>query len=456
MKSTTSTSIPNPSAHAVFKLAWPMTLKAIILHGTVVIDAYLVSALGETALAAMGLAAAIAGFVLGAILAFSNAMQIRTAQAFGTMDTVFLKSALASGMTASLTVGCIGLAVIYMFGGSVIGAMAPSDDVAALAQSYLAVFSLVILGEAIGQCLSSYFNGCGRTKLPLYSFCLSLPVNVCTSIILIHGLFGLPAFGVTGAAMGSAIAVCVQVGFLIWQLARLDANLAQVVGWRNGTYGASLRRHLAFALPIAATFISATFAMHVCTLIYARLSLNEFAAMTIISPWIMVAGTIGMQWAQATGIIVAQLLGQKQTEAVLDGFLSSAWRGAFVAAGFVACMYSAVCLSAGFLYAELSAETRAVLLGFLPILIVMPFPKGSNAICGNTLRASGDTIYVMHIFLWSQWLFRVPAVAIATLYFQVPAFWVLSILLMEEFIKLPAFHRRLFKGDWKRADLSAQ
>lgn len=69
----------------VFTLAWPTMLKAIFLHGTVVIDAYLVSALGESALAAMGLATAIAGFILGAILAFSYAMQIRTAQALAPM-----------------------------------------------------------------------------------------------------------------------------------------------------------------------------------------------------------------------------------------------------------------------------------------------------------------------------------------------------------------------------------
>lgn len=452
---TPAPSVTGPTSRNVFDLAWPMTLKAIILHGTVVIDAYLVSALGETSLAAMGLAAAIAGFVLGAILAFSNAMQIRTAQAFGTGDAVFLKSALASGLTVSLAVGSVGLAVISIFGGTLIGSMAPNQEVAGLAQDYLAVFSLVILGEAVGQCLSSYFNGCGKTRLPLYSFCLSLPINVLTSIALIHGLWGLPAFGVTGAAMGSAIAIWVQAAFLVYRLLRHSGHLRHVSGWRQASFPATLKRHLGFSLPIAATFISATFASHVCTLIYARLSINEFAAMTLIAPWIMVTGTIGMQWAQATGIIVAQLLGQKQREAVLDRFLSSAWRGAFVAAGAVAVLLVAVCLSANFLYADLNRETRAILLAFLPVLFFLPFPKGSNAICGNTLRASGDTIYVMHIFLWAQWLFRVPATALAVLYFEVSAVWVLSLLLLEEILKFPAFHRRLYRGDWKRAVIAS-
>ncbi|WP_161861977.1 MATE family efflux transporter [Algicella marina] len=431
-----------------------MTLKAIMLHGTVVIDAYLVAGLGEMSLAAMGLAAAIAGFVLGAILAFANAMQIRTAQAAGSGDPVYLKSSLAAGLTINLMVGATGLAAITVSGDWIVAAMAPSIEVAGLATQYLSIFSFVIIGEAIGQCLSSYLNGCGRTRLPLYSFCLSLPVNVAASIVLIHGYLGLPAFGVGGAAMGSAIAVAVQVAFLAISMKRTDGYLLRVSGWRQVRFGPTLKRHLAFSLPIAATFFSATFATHVCTLIYAKLSLNDFAAMTLIAPWIMVTGTIGMQWAQAAGIIVAQLLGQRQPEEVLDAFLSSAWRGAFVAAGLVSVLLAGVCLSANALYQDLGIETRATLLAFLPILLFLPFPKGSNAICGNTLRASGDTIYVMHIFVWSQWLFRVPATALAVVWLDLPAEWVLSILLLEELVKFPAFHRRLYKGWWKQATLS--
>ena len=443
-----------PTSRTVFALAWPMTLKAIILHGTVVIDAWLVSALGETSLAAMGLAAAIGGFVLGAILAFSNAMQIRSAQAFGTGDPVFLKSVLASGLVVSLGVSLLGLGLIAVFGGPLIATMAPSEEVVSLAWGYLSVFSIVILGEAVGQTLSSHFNGCGRTRLPLYSYCLSLPVNVVTSVALIHGYWGLPAFGVTGAAMGSAIAITVQVCFLAWQLYRQDGRLRQLSGWRQSTFAMTLKRHLAFCLPIAATFFSATFATHVCTLIYARLALNDFAAMTLVAPWIMVGGTIGMQWAQATGIVVAQLLGKSHEDAVLDRFLRSAWRGAYIASCGVAAVYLAVCLSANMLYPTLEIETRTALWGFLPILLILPFPKGSNAICGNTLRASGDTIYVMHIFIWAQWLFRVPATAVAVLWLDLSAVWVLSLLLWEEIIKFPAFHRRVLSGNWKRAKIT--
>lgn len=95
-------------------------------------------------------------------------------------------------------------------------------------------------------------------------------------------------------------------------------------------------------------------------------------------------------------------------------------------------------------------DTRSTLISFLPVLLLLPFPKGSNAICGNTLRAGGETVRVMHIFIWSQWLFRVPATAAMVLWLDLSVTWVFSLLLAEELIKFAPFHLRLKKGDWKR------
>ncbi|SHE38424.1 Na+-driven multidrug efflux pump [Litoreibacter ascidiaceicola] len=454
-KSVQKDAMPSPGAKDVFSLAWPMTLKAIFLHGTVVIDGFLLSSLGEGPLAAMGLAAALGGIVLGVIFAFSHAMQIRTAQAFGGGDQIFLKSVLASGLAVSLSIGVIGVAAIHIWGGTLINALAPSVEIAQQAQTYLSIFTVVIIAEAVGQCIASFFNGCSRSKLPLYGYLLSVPVNITISIVLIHGLFGFPALGVAGAALGSAIAITLQTAFWSVLLLRTNGHLRHVVGWHRGTFVPTVKRHMHFALPIAATFVSATLATHVCSLIYANMSLNGFAAMTLIAPWNLLAGQVAMQWTQATGILVAQLLGKRTPEDVLDHFLSRAWMGAFVAAGIVSMIFLAMCLSLDWIYPNLEVETRAILFSFLPILMIIQFPRATNAICGNTLRAAGDTVYVMHIFIWTQWAFRVPATALFVLYFDFSAFWILSLFLWEEVLKFPAFHRRLWRGDWKRSDVAA-
>lgn len=446
--------IQTPTLRTIYGMAWPLTLKALMLHGIIVIDAYLVSALGEVALAAMGLAGALAGLLLGILFAFSNATQIRIAQSFGASGEVGLKTAFYCGLIINLVSVGIGVLVVLLFGRQIIESVAQTPWIADQAMAYLNVFLIVVFSEAIGQCLGSHFNGCGRTKTTFYSYLMAMPINICASVVLIHGLLGAPELGVAGAAYGSAAASLVRVAYLGTQFQRENGMFRGVPGWARGSLKAALKRHLLFSLPIAGTFLSMTIGTQVCVLIYARMSINAFAAITLIMPWVQVAGTFGMSWAQATGIIVAQLLGGGAGEETLDRFLSRAWRAAFVAAGAVAVVYLALCLASPWIYAGLEAETKTALWLFLPTLLLLPFPKGSNAICGQTLRASGDTLHVMNIFVTGQWLFKVPATALFVLVWELPVAWVFALFMLEELVKFPMFHLRLWKGNWKRAQVS--
>lgn len=432
-------------------MAWPLALKAFMLHGIIVIDAYLVSPLGEEALAAMGLAGAISGLLLGILFAFSNATQIRIAQAFGSAGPVSLKTGFYCGLLINLISTGIGLLLVIAFSDSVIAHFAQTPWIAEQADAYLGVFLFVVLAEAIGQCLSSHFNGCGNTKISFQSYLIALPVNVIVSYGLIHGQFGLPELGVVGAAYGTVVASILRVAFLLRIFERDHKGFRDVAGWSRDRFSTSLWRHFVFSWPIATTFISMTFGTQVCVLIYARMSVTDFAALTIVTPWVQVLGTFGMSLAQATGIIVAQLLGRGASEIELDTFLGRAWRATFVAAGVVSLTYLVFTLASGWIYNDLKRETTQALMSFLPVLILLPFPKGSNAICGQTLRASGDTLSVMNIFIAGQWLFKVPLTLLFVEYLGLSVAWVFSLFLLEEFFKFPMFHRRLFRGEWKHA-----
>lgn len=178
-----------------------------------------------------------------------------------------------------------------------------------------------------------------------------------------------------------------RAGFLGRQFRRSERGCASVTGWWDGTLAKSVRAHLVFSLPIAATSVRSALASTVSGLIYARLPVNEFAAMILIMPRLQLVGVGGVAWAQAIGIMISQLPGRAVTGADLDAFRArawrwAAWRWAIVAAGPVSVIYLGVSLSAGAIYPDLQPQTRAALLSFLPVLPVLPFPKGSNADCG--------------------------------------------------------------------------
>jgi putative MATE family efflux protein len=448
-----SVTVDTPSYRDVFAMAWPLGLKALMLHGIVVIDAFLVSPLGEEALAAMGLASAIAGLLMGVIFAFSNATQIKIAQAFGAAGPVSLKTSFYCGLFINVGMSLLGLVAVIIFGDDLIARFAHTPAIAQEAVKYLHIFLFVVLFEAVGQCLASHFNGCSKPKVPFYSYLIAIPMNVGLSLVLIHGLYGFPEMGVAGAAVGSAASSFARVAFMIVRGLRDDWDVFGAKGWSRDSFWIALRRHWVFALPIAGTFISMTVATQVCALIYAKMTVNEFAAMTLILPWVNTAGTFGMAWAQATGIIMAQLLGRKLAPEKLDAFIWRAWRGAFVSGALVSVSYLIVILFSGRIYSDLQPETTSALMMFLPVLLILPFPKGSNAICGQTLRAAGDTVRVMNIFNIGQWLCKVPLTVLFVVYLDVPVSWVFALILLDEFVKFPMFHLRIFKGQWKTAQV---
>lgn len=421
----------------------------MMLLGVVVIDALLVAPLGEEAVAALGLAGAIGGFLMGPLMGFSNALQISLSRAHGAKDPQRTKTALFNGLILNVLLAMLGIGVVLAFGGIVVERFAHTEAVAQDARLYLLGFLGVLVGESLGVALTTYFNGSGDTRRPFYSYALTLPVNVGLSWVLIYGVGGVPALGVFGAALGSAVAAILRAAYLAWEMERATRFFRNVSGWYGGGFRTALLAHLKFTWPIAATHLSATTSASVTGLITAKLTINQFAAMTIILPWIQFAGALGISWAMATGIIVGQMLGAQARSEDLDTFLRDAWKGAMITAVLVGAVLGGVCLGANVIYSDLEQETRTALLSFLPILLVLSFPKHSNAMCGHTLRAGGDTVYVMNLFLASQWGFRVPATFVLVVLLDVPVFLVLSLWLLEEFVKFIPFHTRFRLGRWK-------
>lgn len=442
--------VQTPTTREIFAMSWPMAMKAVMMFSIVIIDLYLVASLGEEAVAAIGIAGVITGLSMGVNFAFSNAMQIKVAQAFGTGETRAIKTAFFGGVAISLLLVLAGVVLILIFGRMILDMLAHSPDIADGAASYLYVFLLVILAEALSGSLTSFFNGCGRTRLSFYSFLISAPVNIGSSIVLIFGLYGFPELGLAGAAWGSFLGAAVRLIYLAAMMYRVHGVFFGVAGWQDGSLPTATIKQFHFSWPIAATFVSMTFAYQACNAIYANLNVYQFAAITLIMPWVKIAGQLSYTWTQATGILVAQSLGKALPGVALDEFLSRAWRGAFVAAGIVALCYAAIIFATGWVYADLAIETQAALFSFLPALLLVPFPRVSNAICGNVLRASGDTKSSMNISLGANWAFMVPMTALFVLVLDMPVGWVFALFVVEELVKFPFFHRRIWSKDWQK------
>lgn len=441
----------SPGNWDIFNLAWPIAMNAILLQLILVIDTVLVTPLGEEALAAMGLAASIAGMIMGLMFAFSNGTQLIIAQAYGAKKPSAINIGFRAGRIINGIIACLGILFIFTIGKLLIDSIASTTSMASMAYDYLRIFSVVIIGIAICQNITVYFNATGNSRLPFYANISELPINAAVSYVLIYGVFGFPELGLTGAAIGSAVAVMTRSMALMFFYSR-DQKKQQSA--KNNVVKkitkSDLLNHLKFATPIAGTFISMVLAANVCTLIYAKLSINQFAALTLILPWIKIAGHLSTGWAQSTGILVGQLLGNKSWT-ILDSFVSKSWRALFLIAVVISLLYLGMFYLFEAIYPELQNETLNTLWQFMPILLVLPFIRTSNTICGHVLRAGGDAKHVFKIHALTQWLVTVPLSVLFVLYWELSAVWVFGLILLEELIKGIPFHLRMHGGEWKKS-----
>ena len=437
-----------PGNRNIFSLAWPIAMNAILLQLILVIDTVLVTPLGEESLAAMGVAASVAGILVGLLMAFSNGTQLVIAQAFGAKSPLAVSLGFRSGIVINSLIACAGILFIFTFGRSLISLIAESETMVDMSYSYLKIFSVVVFGVSISQNITVFFNATGRSRVPMYANLIELPINVVVSMVLIYGMLGFTEMGLEGAAVGSAVAVSSRALFLILFYSK---QKAKQVPFESSTLTASdVKDHVNYALPIAGTFISMILSTGVCMMIYAKLGVNEFAALVLIAPWIKVAGHLSTGWGQATGILTGQLLGNKDWK-LLDGFVSKSWRASFVVSLVMSIAYISMFFLFEAIYPELKEETLNALWMFAPILAVTPFIRTSNTICGHVLRAGGDAKYVFKVHALTQWFITVPLSALFVLYWELPVVWVFALTLLEEVIKAVPFHLRMYSGSWKRS-----
>lgn len=438
-----------PTNASIYAIAWPLGMNAILQQAIILIDTIIIGGLGESALAAAGIATAVAGLILGILFALSNGTQILVAQSYGANSSIAMKSGFWSGLIVAAVVATFGILFIFVFHDAIVNRLTDDEQIADMASTYLLIFTAAIAGIAICQNISVFLYATDTPKIPFYSKVLELPFNAVVSYALVYGLWGLPTLGVAGAAIGSVLAVLLRLVFLVSFLLREKLAYLLSTGWLNGSVRESLAQHLRNAMPIAGTFISMNFAFTICMMAYSQLAIHEFAAFTILLIWMRTSAMLASSWCQATGIMVGRVLGQSRVELV-DQLVRNAWQVALGLSLVIALIYCCTPLLFSIIYPKLEPQTLEVIKSILPLLIILPLVRTSNTLCGNVLRAAGQAHYAFKIHVSVQWLFMVPATLILILLTDASVFWIFSIIFFEEIIKAVPFHIRVASGQWKQ------
>ena len=187
-------------------------------------------------------------------------------------------------------------------------------------KEYLRIMLIGLPPFAIEMSYSSTLRESGETKVPMRASVLAVFINLVLNYILIFGKFGMPALGVSGAAIATVISRYIQASYVVIWSHRHETSNPYIEGlYKNFKISWSMFVKvfiLALPLMLNETLWSAgTAAVNTC---YSYRGLAVVAALNIQSTIYNIFNIMFIAMGDAIAIIVGQQLGAGQIREARD------------------------------------------------------------------------------------------------------------------------------------------
>ena len=396
-----------PSLRGLLVLAWPIVVSRSSQVVVGIADAFMVAHLGEAALAATTAGAMNTFSLLILPMGVVFIVSSFSSQLLGRGDLSGARRYGFYGLGVAAATQVVGVAGIPFVDLALVR-LEFAPDVRGMLADYLAI-RLWSGGAAIGiEALANYYGGLGNTRLPMRASVAAMVLNVAGNWILIDGHLGAPAMGVRGAALASALSTA--VAFLGLLLVFLRERDPEGVRWPRLRL-AEFTRMLRFGIPSGLNwFFEFAAFMFFVIVVVAGLGTTALAALMAVIQLNAVAFMPAFALASAAAILVGQAIGAGAKDEVPRlvrlGFAAAAtWQG------LVGLLYVVAprLIFAPFAREPSSApallEAGARMLAFSAAWQLF---DAAAAVLAESLRAAGDTAFVLWARLAAGWLVFVP------------------------------------------------
>ena len=195
----------------VIALVVPMALQNLINVGVTAADVIMLGAVGETALSGASLAGQVQYIMTLFLFGLTSGATVLTAQYWGKGDVKTIEKIL--GMTVKAAIAVTALFTLAALAIPELLMMIFTSDPAVIAEGvrYLRIVAFTYVMIGITQAYLYVMRSVERVIVATVVYLCSLLCNIVMNSIFIFGLFGLPAMGVAGAALGTLCARILEV-----------------------------------------------------------------------------------------------------------------------------------------------------------------------------------------------------------------------------------------------------
>lgn len=434
----------------LFTISIPIIIQNLISSSLNLVDNVMIGQLGETFIAATGLANQIY-FVMTLILFGGNSgISIYIAQYWGKKETDKIKSVLSIGLIFAFFLSSLFFIGGFFFPSQILGFMSKDVEVVHYGAIYMRIVSLSYVITAISFAFGFSSRSVGHPKLPMKASIISLAVNTILNYVLIFGHLGFEPMGIRGAAIATVIARVIEIIIILTGIYKSIPHLSVTV---KDLF--SVDKHIAklvgkTALPVIMNEFFWSLGMTTYALIYARIGTEAVSAVMITNTVNNLFMVVGFGLGNASSVMLGNTLGAGEIDRAIEYnkkflFLSILLG---IVVGFFITFTAPLIVTT--LY-KLTPESYNITITTLKILaFFMAFKFYNTIIIIGTLRSGGDTLFSMLLELTSVWVIGVPLGLIGAFVLELPVYLVVAMVNLEEILKMLMGMPRLLSNKWAK------
>ena len=434
----------------MLSIAVPVTLQNLLFSSFTLIDTLMIGRLGDTPLAAVGMAGKWTWFFDIALFGFTSGAAVFIAQLYGANDergihrthglmTLFV-------LAASLFFLCAGVLAPER----VVSLFTRDPEAIRIASSYLLIVALCYPFQALSKAGGTLLQSTQRVVIPFAGAACSMITNIVLNAVLIFGLLGFPALGVQGAAIASAIAAVVNCTVIYaTALARgtlMRAHIRELLDFDLRF----VRDYLKIGTPAMLNETIWALGNLIYSAIYGHMGTSAYAAITVVKSIEDLTSVAILGICSSSAVMIGSFIGRGETQRARDCarrhlLLSTAF-SVIIGCGVLALRTSIISLCG------VSEAVRADALRVMCVYAMeMPLRTLPLMFVVGTFRAGGDTRFGLIVDTFTAYLIGIPLTALTGLFLHasVPMTY-LVMYLLEDVPKVFIYGRHFLSGRWIR------
>jgi putative MATE family efflux protein len=434
---------------AMLSIAIPVAFQQLISASMNMVDVLMVGQLGETSIAALGLANQVFFLLILFLFGVTSGMAIFTAQYWGKGDVGSIRLVLGISLSISLLVGAAYFLAALLAPETIMGFYTQDQEVIRLGASYLRIVAFSYLIVPLVTSYLAVLRSVTLVRLTAVVTVSALIFKTVVSYLLIFGKWGLPALGVRGAAIGTTLGWTFQLVLLFILVYALRTPLAANPLTFFRFNRAFVFRVLKTSMPAAINELFWSVGITVYTAVYAHIGTDSIAAININATFEDLFFVLFIGLGNACAVMVGNKIGAGEKEVSYEygrRFLLLGILGAVVVGVAVILIREPFIGLGWYDISPTAANNLRMLMLFFSLGLWLRVHNFMLFI--GALRAGGDTRFAMFMEIFSIWAVGVPMALLGGFVLHLPVYWVYLMVLAEEAVKAIVIQFRFHSRKW--------